>query len=140
MAKDGYLSDRYSHGPSLRSNTAGDRGVWKSHPRRRFLLLTGAAAAAAGSSRKLRAEPQDANASARTTSASATTFETVWETVRDRFNDPRQNGLDWPAIRARYEPDAVQATNDEALAAIVNRMLAELHASHTRYYTSDEPE
>ena len=27
------------------------------------------------------------------------TFESVWQTVRDRFYDPRHNGLDWLAVR-----------------------------------------
>ena len=33
-------------------------------------------------------------------------FDEVWETVRDRFYDPRLNGLDWQATRARYRPQA----------------------------------
>jgi len=37
-------------------------------------------------------------------------------------------------------PDATEASSEEALASIVNNMLAELHASHTRYYTPQEPE
>ncbi|WP_128970811.1 hypothetical protein [Bradyrhizobium tropiciagri] len=32
------------------------------------------------------------------------TFESVWETVRGRFYDPRHNGLDWPTVRERYLP------------------------------------
>ena len=31
------------------------------------------------------------------------TFEGVWQTVRDRFYDPHLNGLDWPAVRERYQ-------------------------------------
>jgi carboxyl-terminal processing protease len=68
------------------------------------------------------------------------TLEDVWQTVRDRFYDPHLNGLDWSAVRERYRADAAQATSNERLAAVINDMLSELHASHTRYYSTDEPE
>jgi carboxyl-terminal processing protease len=63
----------------------------------------------------------------------------VWRTVRDRFFDPGLHGLDWTAVRARYAPQAATAASDEALATVINAMLAELHASHTELYTPDEP-
>jgi carboxyl-terminal processing protease len=68
------------------------------------------------------------------------TFEGVWQTVRDRFYDPHLNGLDWSSTRERYRADAAQATSDVRLAEVINGMLSELHASHTRYYTTDDPE
>src|SRR6516164_4927332 len=68
------------------------------------------------------------------------TFEGVWQTVRDRFYDPRHNGLDWLAVRERYLPDVQRATSQNSLARVINAMLSELHASHTRFYTPDEPE
>ncbi len=68
------------------------------------------------------------------------TFESVWQTVRDRFFDPRHNGLDWLAVRERYLPDVQRATSQNSLARVINTMLSELHASHTRFYTPDEPE
>ena len=68
------------------------------------------------------------------------TFESVWRAVRDRFFDPRHNGLDWPAVRERYLPDVQRATSQNSLARVINSMLSELHASHTRFYTPDEPE
>jgi C-terminal processing protease CtpA/Prc len=82
------------------------------------------------------AEPAASAAS----SAVITTFDDVWRTVRDRFYDPQLHGLDWSAVRERYLPDAAKAASDEALATVINRMLARLQASHTHYYTSDEPE
>ncbi len=66
-------------------------------------------------------------------------FDQVWETVRDRFYDPRLHGLDWPAVRARYRPQAASAGSREDAAAVINAMLAELRASHTHYYTVDDP-
>src|SRR6201993_1420450 len=68
------------------------------------------------------------------------TFESVWQTVRDRFYDPRHNGLDWLAVRDRYLPDVERATSQDFVAHVINTMLSELHASHTRFYTADEPE
>ena len=73
-------------------------------------------------------------------SAFVATFEEVWQTVRDRFYDPHLHGLDWSAVRERYLPDAVQATSEEELAGIINAMLSQLHASHTGFYTPDQPE
>ncbi|SDJ54319.1 carboxyl-terminal processing protease [Bradyrhizobium sp. Rc2d] len=68
------------------------------------------------------------------------TFESVWQTVRDRFYDPRHNGLDWLAVRERYLPEVQRAASGDSLARVINSMLSELHASHTRFYTPDEPE
>ena len=54
--------------------------------------------------------------------------------------DPHFNGLDWSAVSERYRAAAAEAISDERLAVVINDMLSELHASHTRYYSSDEPE
>ncbi|MFC1635759.1 S41 family peptidase [Planctomycetota bacterium] len=62
-------------------------------------------------------------------------FDKVWDTINDEFWDPNFNGVDWEEARKRYRPTAVAAKNHEAFAEIVNRMLAELETSHTRYYT-----
>jgi carboxyl-terminal processing protease len=68
------------------------------------------------------------------------TFESVWQTVRDHFYDPRHNGLDWLAVRERYLPAVERATSQASVARVINTMLSELHASHTRFYTPEEPE
>ncbi len=66
-------------------------------------------------------------------------FDQVWELVRDRFYDPRLHGLDWRAVGDRFRPQAAAAGSREEFARAVNAMLATLNASHTRYYTRDEP-
>jgi carboxyl-terminal processing protease len=66
-------------------------------------------------------------------------FDQVWELVRDRFYDPRLNGLDWQAQRARYRPDAASARSREDAAGVINAMLAKLGASHTHFYTPEDP-
>ena len=66
-------------------------------------------------------------------------FDQVWEVVRDRFYDPRLNGLDWQEERSRFRPQAASARSREDAAAAINAMLGKLGASHTHYYTPDEP-
>ncbi|MBR0831318.1 hypothetical protein JQ596_38015 [Bradyrhizobium manausense] len=110
--------------------------------RRHFLRLTSMATASALTPTVLRAEQQEAanSATSQAVPARIATFEEVWRTVRDRFYDPHLHGLDWSAVRERYLPDATRASSEEALAGVINGMLSELHASHTRYYTPYEPE
>src|SRR6478736_797517 len=110
--------------------------------RRHFLRLSSMAAASALAPTVLWAEQREAGDSVTSQAVSAriATFEEVWRTVRDRFYDPHLHGLDWSAVRERYLPDAARASSEEALASIINGMLSELHASHTRYYTPYEPE
>lgn len=71
--------------------------------------------------------------------ASAALFDEVWQTVRDHFYDSTLHGLDWQAVHDRYRPLILAAQSDEARAALINAMLSELGASHTRLYTQDEP-
>ena len=66
-------------------------------------------------------------------------FDQVWELVRDRFYDPRLNGLDWQEQRARFRPEAASARSREEAAVVINAMLAKLGASHTHYYTPEDP-
>ena len=108
-----------------------------------FLQLTALAAMSALSPRILGAEEQREPGEPATSfsrSAFVATFEEVWQTVRDRFYDPHLHGLDCSAVRERYLPDAVQATSEEELAGIINAMLSQLHASHTGFYTPDQPD
>ena len=65
-------------------------------------------------------------------------FDEVWRNVRDYFYDPTLRHLDWAAVRERYRP-LVAAAADEERSAVINRMLDELAASHTRYYTPADP-
>ena len=105
-------------------------------PRRQFLRLMATVAAFAAAPRVVHAQPAASDA----TSAGVDTFDGVWRTVRDQFYDPHLHGLDWSAVRERYMPDASRAASQEEVAVVINNMLSELHASHTRYYTPDHPE
>ncbi len=103
--------------------------------RRDFLIAAYAVAVGAGPATAQTSRGSDVPASA----ANLAAFDEVWETVRDRFYDRRLRGLDWQAVRAQYRPRAAAARSGEETAAVINAMLAELGASHTRYYTPDDP-
>src|SRR5947209_8783218 len=109
--------------------------------RRQVLLLAAFAAASAVPAKAANAEVLGRETDrAHVAADGVSTFESVWQTARDQFYDPRHNGLDWMAVRARYLPDVERATSQESVARVINAMLSELHASHTRFYTQDEPE
>jgi carboxyl-terminal processing protease len=66
-------------------------------------------------------------------------FDQIWTLVREHFYDPDLNGVDWDAARERYRPRAIGANDDDAFAAVINDMLAELRTSHTHYYHAGTP-
>jgi len=73
------------------------------------------------------------------TSANLGVFEEVWRTVHEHFYDPTFHGLDWAAVGDKYRPLAATAGSDVERSAVINRMLSELAASHTGYYTASDP-
>jgi carboxyl-terminal processing protease len=105
-------------------------------PNRRAVLAFGISSIAAASAATARAAPL--SASQAEDLAGPDTFDEVWETVRDRFFDPHLSGLDWPAVRAHYRPLLLPAPTADARAALINAMLAQLHASHTEYFLPDQ--
>jgi carboxyl-terminal processing protease len=102
--------------------------------RRNVLTLGGLAALAAW---PVHSQPV-AQPGASSVEARQSTFDEVWETVRDRFYDRDLHGLDWPAVRRRYQPLAASANSGAQLAVVINTMLAELRTSHTQFYTPEE--
>ncbi|WP_228060521.1 MULTISPECIES: S41 family peptidase [unclassified Coleofasciculus] len=75
----------------------------------------------------------------RTEQPTSAIFEDVWETVNENFYDPNFNGVDWQAMRSKYEPEVKQAQSTEDMAVLINQMLSELNTSHTHFYTPNEP-
>jgi carboxyl-terminal processing protease len=67
-------------------------------------------------------------------------FETVWQTVNDKYFDPTFGGLDWRAIGERYRPLIVAVQDDEAFYETINKMLFELNVSHIAVVPPDEKE
>lgn len=78
-------------------------------------------------------------ASIETQPSHAVLFDEAWRVTRDRFYDPGMAGLDWQAIGDKYRPQAEAAKSSSEFAAVINAMLAELHASHMGYFTSADP-
>ena len=66
-------------------------------------------------------------------------FDQVWDLVNQRFYDAKFNGVDWAAMRDKYRPLAEAAPDADAQAEVIDRMLAELGASHTARYRQDDP-
>jgi carboxyl-terminal processing protease len=59
-------------------------------------------------------------------------FDSVWDTINQRYVDPGFNGVDWRAIGVRYRPLAMTARYDDEFWDVLNRMTGELRDSHTR--------
>jgi C-terminal peptidase prc len=74
------------------------------------------------------ATPESA-ASARTAMRRAI-LDAAWRTVRDKHYDKALGGVDWNAIRAKYEPLALAAPSDAAFYRVANQMIGELGQSH----------
>jgi C-terminal processing protease CtpA/Prc len=70
-----------------------------------------------------------------TAPAATPVFDEAWRLVRDEFYDRKLGGLDWTAIGDNYRNEYAAASTDDARAAVIDRMLARLGASHTGYYT-----
>lgn len=59
-------------------------------------------------------------------------FEFVWNTINDRYYDPKLHGVDWISVGERYRPQALAAPDDEAFWETLDRMTGELRDAHTR--------
>ncbi|MBL0336167.1 MAG: hypothetical protein IPP73_12905 [Chitinophagaceae bacterium] len=59
-------------------------------------------------------------------------FKETWESLRDGFYDPEFHGRDWNAVRKLYEPYAAGAQTPDELRRLLNLMVGELNASHSR--------
>jgi sarcosine oxidase, subunit alpha len=57
-------------------------------------------------------------------------LDAAWRAVRDKHFDKTLGGLDWNAVRARYEPLAIAAPSDAAFYRVLNQMIGELGQSH----------
>jgi tricorn protease len=54
----------------------------------------------------------------------------AWRIMRDWFYDPNMHGVDWPAIRAKYEQLVPYVANREDLNFLLTEMGSELMAGH----------
>jgi len=67
-------------------------------------------------------------------------FGEAWRVMRHRFYDPGMHGVDWPAMRARYEPLLADVGSREEMQDVVSAMIGELNASHTGISGGGEPD
>jgi carboxyl-terminal processing protease len=65
-------------------------------------------------------------------------FDDVWETIQDRYYDPKFHGIDWQAKRAAFRPIAARAGNAQEFYDVLRQMIASLRDAHTRVYSPDE--
>ena len=91
---------------------------------RRHVLGLAAVAAVAGA-RSGRAEDR------RSPAADLAAFDKLWGLARDRFYAPALHGVDRPATRGRYRPQAEPAHSPAEGAGAINAMLAMTKAYHT---------
>ena len=57
-------------------------------------------------------------------------FVDAWRLERDYFYDPGMHGVDWPAMRRKYEPLAARVTDRAELNDVIAQMVGELSALH----------
>ncbi|MHC5081759.1 MAG: S41 family peptidase, partial [Planctomycetota bacterium] len=57
-------------------------------------------------------------------------FQEAWKSIKDAFYDPKLHGVNWEAVKKRYEPVVKSVRTTEELNSLIERMLGELKASH----------
>ncbi|MEK7403717.1 MAG: S41 family peptidase [Acidobacteriota bacterium] len=64
-------------------------------------------------------------------------FTEAWRLERDYFYDRSMHGLDWPAVRKKYEPLAGRVTDRAELSDLLAQMISELSALHMFVFGGD---
>ncbi len=59
-------------------------------------------------------------------------FDFVWKTIDERYHGRVFREPEWRAVGERYRPLALAAPDDDAFWDVLDRMVGELHDSHTR--------
>ena len=66
-------------------------------------------------------------------------YNECWRQLRDYFYSPTMNGVDWPAVRAKYAVLVPYAQTRYDLTYVIGEMIGELHNSHTYVGDGDRP-
>src|SRR6476469_2585913 len=53
-------------------------------------------------------------------------FDDVWETIEDRYYDPKFHGIDWQAKRNVFRPAAARASGTHEFYEVLRQMIASL--------------
>jgi tricorn protease len=67
-------------------------------------------------------------------------FNEAWRLERDFYYDPTMRGLDWVAIKKRYEQELPYVAHRSDLNYIIGEMIAELSTSHAYVSGGDAPD
>ena len=65
-------------------------------------------------------------------------FDDAWETIQERYYDPKFHGIDWQMQRATFRPAAARAGKPHEFYDVLRQMIASLKDAHTRVYSPDE--
>ena len=65
-------------------------------------------------------------------------FDDAWETIQERYYDPKFHGIDWQMQRATYRPAAARAGKPHEFYDLLRQMISSLKDAHTRVYSPDE--
>ncbi|MCA9727354.1 MAG: PD40 domain-containing protein [Candidatus Eisenbacteria bacterium] len=65
-------------------------------------------------------------------------FAETWRIARDFFYDPGMHGVDWPAVRAKYEPLLAAVAVRDDLTFLQKQMVAELNCGHAYIVGGDQ--
>lgn len=60
------------------------------------------------------------------------TLEKVWKTINETYWDSTFNGVDWNAVKAKYEPQLTDVKTNQNLTDLLNKMIGELKQSHLK--------
>jgi tricorn protease len=66
-------------------------------------------------------------------------FEECWRQMRDFFYDPTMHGVDWKAMREKYEPLVPHVAHRADLTYVIGEMIGELNAGHAYVGGGDMP-
>lgn len=69
----------------------------------------------------------------------AQAFNQFWRHLNTGFYDSAMHGVDWKAVRAKYEPLVSHIATREDFAALLSYMVGELNASHTEITPAAPP-
>ncbi len=67
-------------------------------------------------------------------------FVDAWRLERDFYYDPGMHGVDWEAMRKRYEPLVDHVLYRPDLNYVIGELIGELSTSHTYVYGGDTPD
>ena len=65
-------------------------------------------------------------------------FDDAWETIQDRYYDPKFHGINWQAQRTAFRPVAARASGPHEFYEVLRQMIASLKDAHTRVYSPEE--